>query len=220
MKNEDLFYAMNFLDEDLIAEADKAVTKAVVTPVKKKSSNKAKIVPLIGSFVAAAAVLCVGGIILFGLGSATSSSTDKSMGGARFEAESTTAAAAGGHVDSALGGDSYEGNISVSQGTLDANCDDTGEEMIDAPVIEAEAIDIHSENYTFEYDGATYLLVQELETESDIEDNMGESLGRIETSDFDILVDQEMFECVEYDNRVIVYVEDTMQYFVAQRLLT
>lgn len=219
MKNEDLFYAMNFLDEDLIAEADKAVTKAVVTPVKKKSSNKAKIVPLIGSFVAAAAVLCVGGIILFGLGSATSSSNDKSMGGARFEAESTTAAA-GGHVDSALGGDSYEGNISVSQGTLDANCDDTGEEMIVEPVIEAEAIDIHSENYTFEYDGATYLLVQELETESDIEDNTGESLGRIETSDFDILVDQEMFECVEYDNRVIVYVEDTMQYFVAQRLLT
>ena len=34
MKNEDLFYAMNFLDEDLIDEAKKLDDKAVVTSIE------------------------------------------------------------------------------------------------------------------------------------------------------------------------------------------
>ena len=57
MKNEDLFYAMSFLDEDLIEEANKVDTKAVVTPVKKTSKPKAKVIPLVAPWIAAAAAL-------------------------------------------------------------------------------------------------------------------------------------------------------------------
>lgn len=225
MKNEDLFYAMNFLDEDLIAEADKNVAKAVVTPVKKKSFNKAKIVPLVASFAAAAAVLVIGGVILFSTNaSAPSDGYKKSEGERTMSVEGIGIAEGTTDGDNSYNVDSGTANLdagSYSTVTLPESVD--GEEGLEGPVDiyedeTAPGLDINADQIMFEFEGDNYVLIEELDSQN-ADDVAGDELGTIENSDTELLIGAEIYEYTGYEDRVIIYDYVTGQYFVALRLL-
>lgn len=61
VKAEDISYALNFLDDELIAECDKAREEVKVTSIPKK---KAKITSFMPFIAAAAALLLIGGVLI------------------------------------------------------------------------------------------------------------------------------------------------------------
>ena len=62
VKAEDISYALNFLDDDLISECDKAREETKVTSIPKKKATITRIMPFIA--VAAALLLFCGGLLL------------------------------------------------------------------------------------------------------------------------------------------------------------
>jgi hypothetical protein len=223
MKNEDLFYAMNFLDEDLIAEADKNVAKAVVTPVKKKSFNKAKIVPLVASFAAAAAVLVIGGVILFSTNaSAPSDGYKKSEGDRTMRVEDIGIAEGTADGDNSNNVDAGTANLdagSYSTVTLPESVDGDDLEAVDIYEDEtAPGLDINADQIMFEFEGDNYVLIEELDSQN-VDDVAGDELGTIENSDTELLIGAEIYEYTGYEDRVIIYDYVTGQCFVALRLL-
>ena len=230
MKNEDLFYAMSFLDEDLIEEANKVDTKAVVTPVKKTSKPKAKVIPLVAPWIAAAAALLVigGVIILFRSNASTDSvksasttmaattAVDKSdseelmEGGIAFE-ETTRA---GTSTDN---GSYSTGSLDVTTTTFPAIDDDTDtEELEEGPAaISEHALDISAESYMFTYGEDTYLLIDYAPAEQ-IDSIRGELIGTVTESDVEGLADQEIYEYIGEEDQVLVFYVN--EYYVAMRL--
>jgi len=61
VKAEDISYALNFLDDELIAECDKAREEVRVTDIPKKKARITSIMPFIA---AAAALLIIGGVLI------------------------------------------------------------------------------------------------------------------------------------------------------------
>lgn len=72
VKAEDISYALNFLDDELIAECDKAREEVKVTSIPKK---KAKITSFMPFIAAAAALLLIGGVLIAVLPKMGSTST-------------------------------------------------------------------------------------------------------------------------------------------------
>ena len=218
MKNEDLFYAMSFIDEDLIDEADKDQKKATVTPVRKKS--KAKIIPLIGSFAAAAAVLIIGGIILFSIG-ISSSTKEASSQGARISVGPHNGivdgdAGVAGEVEDSNDGGNYSASVATPEDGVES-IDDLFEDSDGGN--DSELI-IEAEPYLFGFMGDTYILADELPDDETIADIRGEELGTIEETDLDELEGMLVFEYIGEEERVIVYDADNDLYYVAMRLET
>lgn len=221
MKNEDLFYAMSFIDEDLIDEADKDQKKATVTPVRKKS--KAKIIPLIGSFAAAAAVLIIGGIILFSAGSSSSAKGASGQGAFMERSDTVQVGPHNAVVDGEAGGivDSNDGgNCSASVAEPEDGVEGIDDSFEDSDGGNSAELIIEAEPYLFGFMGDTYILVDELPDDETIADIRGEELGTIDETDRDELEGMLVFEYTGDEDRVIVYDADNDLYYVAMRLET
>ena len=234
MKNEDLFYAMSFLDEDLIEEANKVDTKAVVTPVKKTSKPKARVIPLIAPWIAAAAaLLVVGGLILYGTrAGSTSTKNESTTAGAAVAADKSDSelmAEDGEDIvysttrgDTANGGSySVDNNLDVTTTTFPINIDDESDEEVEEPADAAEAegsdhaLDIHSYQYEFVYGEDTYIITDYAPAEQ-IDDIRGELIGTVTESDVEGLADQEIYEYIGEEDQVLVFYVN--EYYVAMRL--
>ena len=230
MKNEDLFYAMSFLDEDLIEEANKVDTKAVVTPVKKTSKPKAKVIPLVAPWIAAAAALLVigGVIILFRSNASTDSvkseSTTMAATSAVDKSDSEELMEGGIAFEETTRADTSTDNGSYSTGSLDVTTTtfpdiDTGtdaEELEEGPAaISEHALDISAEPYMFTYGEDTYLLIDYAPAEQ-IDSIRGELIGTVTESDVEGLADQEIYEYIGEEDQVLVFYVN--EYYVAMRL--
>lgn len=230
MKNEDLFYAMSFLDEDLIEEANKVDTKAVVTPVKKTSKPKAKVIPLVAPWIAAAAALLVigGVIILFRSNASTDSvkseSTTMAATTAVDKSDSEELMEGGIAFEETTRADTSTDNGSYSTGSLDVTTTtfpaiDAGtdaEELEEGPAaISEHALDISAEPYMFTYGEDTYLLIDYAPADQ-IDSIRGELIGTVTESDVEGLADQEIYEYIGEEDQVLVFYAN--EYYVAMRL--
>lgn len=230
MKNEDLFSAMSFLDEDLIEEANKVDTKAVVTPVKKTSKPKAKVIPLVAPWIAAAAALLVigGVIILFRSNASTDSvkseSTTMAATTAVDKSDSEELMEGGIAFEETTRADTSTDNGSYSTGSLDVTTTtfpaiDAGtdaEELEEGPAaISEHALDISAEPYMFTYGEDTYLLIDYAPADQ-IDSIRGELIGTVTESDVEGLADQEIYEYIGEEDQVLVFYAN--EYYVAMRL--
>ena len=219
MKNEDLFYAMNFLDEDLIDEAKKLDDKAVVTSIEpaKKVRKKARIMPLVASWAAAATVLVVGGIILFTSKAGTSDSS-KGMRAVPTIIHNAVAENDRGVVEEA-DEESFGGSVSTWNTSIrvdedpDNYSNEDSVEIVDGPVV-ATVLDIYDEPVYFTFNGTRFLFVDEID-QDEAERSRGEQLGVTSECDIQEYDDHEVYEYTSDGNMVLVYFPDEGVYGIA-----
>ena len=226
MKNEDLFYAMNFLDEDLIEEAKKLGDKAVVSSIepKKKARNKAKIMPLVASWAAAAAVLVIGGIILFSAHAASSDNTKSMNSGSRVRREESAGNAGEERVEAVgvddLGGGTASWNTTVADNGSDSYYADDPVEAIDSEDLISDAsLDIFDEPVYFTVNDMRFVFVDELDAD-EAESRRGEQIGITSECDNHEYDGLEVYEDTFNEDMVMVFFPDEGVYgiaFVAER---
>jgi len=198
MKAEKISDALNFLDEDLIAECDNMIQSRA----SKKAPRKAKIVPLFGSIAAAAIVLIVGGAILLNFNNSKSSTSDRSnVKSETVHVNSVSEDSASIALDdSTMNEDS---SVGAGAGDTEQYFDNSASRFVSA---------------TFTFDGEEYLLGEALTAGQRNGNAVGESLGTVEESDNDDLIDAEVFVYTpDTEKSVVVYVADIDTYFVAKK---
>lgn len=199
MKNEDIFYAMSFIDEDLIEEAAGEAKKAVVTPVKTK--KKARIMPLIAPIAAVAAVLVIGGIVFITMNGDMSKdyASERSRSGHNSMDEEVEA----------IVGDEPSRDV---QPAGNAVADDVDGFEDDSDEVKEEEV---AELMTFSFRDREYIVVATVD-EDDAEEVMGMRVGRIDDEDSEYFDDAEVYIHVEDSDCVVVFVEDTNTYYIAE----
>lgn len=199
MKAEKISNALNYLDEDLIAECDNMIKARA----SKKAPRKATVVPLFGSIAAAAIVLVVGGALLFNFFTEIGDFHEDSNAPAvrtevvRVDAgeeqgDSPSNAAEEVEAEAVIGDDAspdtrqFDSNIGISQ------------------------------RASVTFDGQEYIVSDPLTAGQRNGNVIGDELGEIEDSDNDELIGAAVYAYnPDADNSIVIYIESSDIYYLA-----
>ena len=198
MKAEKISNALNYLDEDLIAECDNMIKGRA----SNKARRKANIVPLFGSIAAAAIGRIVGGVILLNFVNDRDFQSESDDDSVKIEVVRGDDAQVEEETDRASS--NYSDSLSGAGSSSDPRQFDNAPEL-------AARISV-----TFE--GNEYIVSDPLTAGQRNGNAIGDELGAVEESDNQDFVGAAVYTYnADAENSIVIYIESSDTYYLAEK---